>query len=230
MKLYNSDCIEVLKTLPAESINLCVTDPPYRIISGGDSNGRYKKMSGRCSHSSSLTRQGKIFEHNDISFDEWLPLVYRVMKPETHTYIMTNARNLKDLWIAAENAGFAFQQLLVWEKGNVLPNKFYMNAYELILMLRKGGQRWINDMGAKNIIKIPATRNKKHPTEKPVELMKFLIEQSSGEGDTVLDLFMGCGSTGLACNGREFIGIEIDKEYYDIAAGRLGVGDEILDV
>ena len=73
---------------------------------------------------------------------------------------------------------------------------------------------------AKNIV-----GNKTHPTEKPVELLKVLIENSSNAGDIVLDPFMGTGSTGEACiqTGRKFIGIEIDREYYNIAENRLGL-------
>ena len=65
--------------------------------------------------------------------------------------------------------------------------------------------------------------NKKHPTEKPVELLKVLIENSSNEGDIVMDCFMGSGSTGIACinTNRKFVGIEIDKKYYDIAVERI---------
>lgn len=78
--------------------------------------------------------------------------------------------------------------------------------------------------GTKNILKIPnILGNKKHPTEKPVELLKVLIENSSNEGDIIMDCFMGSGSTGIACinTNRKFVGIEIDKKYYDIAVERI---------
>ena len=78
--------------------------------------------------------------------------------------------------------------------------------------------------GTKNILRIPnILGNKKHPTEKPVELLKVLIENSSNEGDIVMDCFMGSGSTGIACinTNRKFVGIEIDKKYYDIAVERI---------
>ena len=78
--------------------------------------------------------------------------------------------------------------------------------------------------GTKNILKIPnILGNKKHPTEKPVELLKVLIENSSNEGDIIMDCFMGSGSTGIACieTNRKFLGIEIDKKYYDIAMERI---------
>lgn len=221
IEIYNEDCIQGMRKLEAESVDLICTDPPYRIISGGNATGKWKysQMSGALSHESELTKKGKIFEHNDIKFREWLPEVYRVLKPNTHCYIMINPRNLKELWEEAERVGFIWQQLIVWDKGTNLPNKFYMNAYELILMLRKGRQRVINNAGCKNIITIPAAENRNHPTEKPVPLMRLLIENSTDKGEIVLDPFVGGGSTAVACQEceRSFIGYEIDENYYRIA-------------
>lgn len=239
--IYNADCLDVLKTMEGESVDCVVTDCPYHIVSGGCTNdavkiGRYREAGGVLNHkqyeATALseeraihnTRKGKIFEHNDIEFDDWLPEIYRVLKDKAHCYIMINPRNLKELWGGAEKAGFTFQNLLVWDKGNTTPNKYYMNAYELILMLRKGGAKNINNMGTKNILRIPnITRVKKHPTEKPVELMKVLIENSTNENDVVVDPFMGAGATGVACNelNREFIGVEIDEKYFRIAQERI---------
>ena len=82
----------------------------------------------------------------------------------------------------------------------------------------------LNNMGTKNILSIPNIRgNKTHPTEKPIELMKILIENSSNENDIVLDPFFGTGSTLLACvnTHRHYIGYEIDDNYFDIACQRL---------
>lgn len=81
-------------------------------------------------------------------------------------------------------------------------------------------------MGTKNILRVPnIIKVKKHPTEKPTELMEILIANSSNPGDTVMDSFMGVGSTGVACQklGRKFIGIEIDEKYFNIAKERLKV-------
>jgi site-specific DNA-methyltransferase (adenine-specific) len=99
-----------------------------------------------------------------------------------------------------------------------------MNAYEMILMLRKGKAKNINIMGSKNIIRVPnITRIKQHPTEKPVDLMRLLIENSSQKGEIVLDPFMGVGGVGLACKrtNRGFIGVEIDEKYFNIAKQRI---------
>lgn len=174
--------------------------------------------------STTYAKQGKLFKHNDIKFEEWLPEIYRVLKQDTHCYIMVNARNLTELQKKAEKVGFKFQNILIWFKNNATPNKYYLNAYEMILMLRKGKAKNINNMGTKNVLQINnIIGNKKHPTEKPVELMKILVENSTSGGDTVLDPFMGSGSTGVACKqtNRDFIGIEIDEKYFNIAKDRI---------
>lgn len=222
IKLYNENCLDRLKVMADRSVDCIVTDCPYRIVAGGCTNIK-DRLGGFLNTESDLVKAGKIFGNNGIEFSDWLPEVYRVLKDGTHCYIMINPRNLKDLWAEAEKVGFVFQNLLVWDKGNVTPNKWYMQAYELILMLRKGKARNINNMGEQNILRVPnIVRKKQHPTEKPVELMMILIENSTKEGEVVLDPFMGVGGTGIACKklNRSFIGIEIDKKYYDIAVER----------
>lgn len=227
--LRNADCLDVLKRIPDESIDLVVTDCPYKIVQGGCTNiPRKDEPSGIFNRRSTFTqanaKSGKLFDNNDIEFKDWLPDVYRVLKDGTHCYIMINARNLKDLQQAAEDVGFKFQNILIWNKGNVTPNRYYLNSYEMILMLRKGKARNINNMGCKNIIDIKnIIGGKLHPTEKPVELNEIFIENSSNEGDLVLDPFMGVGACGLACEklNRNFIGIEIDKKYFQIAYERI---------
>ncbi len=235
----------MLKIIADNSVDLIVTDPPYKIIAGGVTIEVKKNECGgilqkrAISHGSRLgnkwikknigdvpaaVRQGKMFPNNDIAFSEWLPEVYRVLKEGCHCYIMINGRNLKELQIEAERAGFKYVNLLIWKKNNKTPNCFYMQQCEFILLLRKGKARHINNRGTSNCFEISNIIGKKlHPTEKPVELMKIFIENSSIVGDTVLDPFMGVGSTGVACMTlkRNFIGIEIDKEYFNIARKRI---------
>lgn len=228
-ELYNGDCLDVLKNIPDESIDLVVTDCPYHIVKGGCTNiPRKDETGGILNRRNTFIREdvtnGKIFKNNDIEFDDWLPDVYRVLKDGTHCYIMINARNLKELQDEAEKVGFKFQNIIIWNKGNATPNRYYLNAYEMILMLRKGKAKNINNMGTKNIIDIKNIRgNKQHPTEKPVELNKIFIENSSNEGEIVLDPFMGVGACGVACLelNRKFLGIEIDENYYNIAFNRI---------
>ena len=223
------DCLKLMKNIPDGSIDLVVTDCPYHIVSGGCTTGAYGNMSGTISRTKSNEnidnmKSGKIFDYNDIEFKDWLPDLYRTLKDNTHCYIMINARNIKELQLEAEKVGFKFQNILVWKKNNATPNRYYLNNCEFILMLRKGKAKNINNMGTKNVLEIPnIIGKKKHPTEKPVELMKILIENSSNEKDVVIDPFMGVGATGIACKelNRNFIGIEIDEKYFEIAKNRI---------
>lgn len=226
--LMQGDCLEVMKTIPDESIDLILTDCPYHIISGGCTNiPRKDEPSGIFNRRNTFTQKnaknGKLFDFNDIEFKEWLPEAYRVLKNNSHIYIYINARNLKELQQTAENVGFKFQNIIIWNKGNSTPNRYYLNAYEMILMLRKGSAKNINNMGTKNIIDIKNIRGKTHPTEKPVELNKIFISNSTNENETVLDMFMGTGSCGIACKelNRNFIGIELDEKYFEIAKQRI---------
>lgn len=249
-KIINDDCLNVLKNIPDNSIDLVCTDCPYRICSGGCTTGIYGNDSKKREYvkdfetgrlllkgtkhinlggtvfndDSKYVRAGTLFAKNDIKFEDWLPEMYRVLKDNTHCYIMINGRNLAELQKQAEKVGFKYQNLLVWEKGNATPNKFYLNACEFILMLRKGGERWINNMGSKTILKVPnIIGGKAHPTEKPVGLMEILIANSTNENDIVLEPFAGGGSTCIAARNlkRRFIGIEIDEEYCKVANKRL---------
>ena len=221
VNLYNDDCLKVMQSIPDNSVDCVVTDCPYHIVSGGCTN--VKNKPGTTFYQSNA-KSGKLFDNNDIEFEKWLPDVYRVLKDNSHCYIMINGRNLKDLQTQAEKVGFVFQQLLVWNKGNATPNRYYLNACEFILMLRKGGAKNINNMGTKNILSIPNIKGgKSHPTEKPVDLMSIMIENSTNLGEVVLDPFMGSGATGVACvnTNRKFIGIELDENYFNVAQERI---------
>ena len=218
--LRNQDCMEFMKEIPDNFVDLIVTDPPYKIITGGDKNGK-----------NSVRPQGilrgnrKLFKNNQIKISEWMPELYRVLKCNAHCYVFSNSLNLKDMLNLSEQCGFKLVNLLVWEKNNCTPSQYYMKNCEYVLLLRKGKAKWINNIGASktvhrfnNIIS-----NKTHPTEKPVELMRFYIENSSNENDIVLDPFMGAGSTGVACieTNRRFIGCEIEKSYFETVKDRI---------
>ena len=122
-----------------------------------------------------------------------------------------------------------FQNLLVWNKSNSggTPNKYYMQKCEFILMLSKRPARNINDMGTPNLLSVPNIIGKgeegHHPTEKPIELLKVMIRNSTNVGDIVLDPFAGSGSTLVAAKQleRQYIGYEIDEKYYKLALHNL---------
>ena len=216
--LYCADFLDISKTIPDESIDLIVTDPPYKCISGGKPHLK-TQPSGILSKN-----DGKIFVHNEIQPEDYLSEFYRILKPNTHFYIMTNTLNIKRFLNLAEQVGFKLHNILIWKKNNATPNRWYMKNCEYILFFRKGKAKQINNPGTKQVLEIDNIKGKKlHETEKPVQLMQVLVENSSQAGDLVLDPFMGSGSTGVACKNtnRHFCGIEIDKKYFNIAKNRI---------
>lgn len=221
-----------LRQLSDNSIDCLVTDPPYKIVSGGCTKPLGGVLgsvtSGILNRNINNVKTGSLFDYNSLSFAEWMPEVYRVLKPKSHAYIFISGRRLNELTNEALKTGFIWQNLLVWKKQNVTPNKWYMNQCEFILMLRKGGAKNINDMGSTTCLEfLNPTGNKTHPTEKPVDLLKHLILNSTKENETVLDPFMGTGNTGIACidTNRNFIGFEIDTKFFKFAENKLNFVD-----
>lgn len=223
IKLMKGDCLLRMKEIPDGSVDCVITDCPYKIVSGGCSTKNFDCNGVLSIHNKNI-KTGKLFDENDISFSEWLPELYRVLNDDTHCYIMINSRNLKELQINAEQVGFIFQNLLVWDKGNKTPNRYYMQQLEFILMLRKGNAKTILNAGTGNLLSFKnPVGNKLHPTEKPVQLLEILVENSTQPNQVVLDPFIGSGSTGIAClnTGRNFIGIEKDENYFKLAKDRI---------
>ena len=215
--LYNGDCLEVLKNIPDNSIDLIATDPPYRTTSRGSCGGTGGILKD------TLNMKGKVFSHNDVKISDWIKDVYRVLKEDRHCYIMTNNVNLNEYLTVIKKAGFNIFKTLIWKKDNCITNPYYMDSHEYIIFCRKGKAVRINNCGTKSVLEIPNPKNKTHPTEKPIDLMRILIENSSDEHDMILDPFMGTGSTGVACinTNRNFIGIELDERYFKIAENRI---------
>lgn len=232
IKIKCSDMLLELRQLSDNSIDCLVTDPPYKIVSGGCTKPLGGVLgsvtSGILNRNINNVKTGSLFDYNSLSFAEWMPEVYRVLKPKSHAYIFISGRRLNELTNEALKTGFIWQNLLVWKKQNVTPNKWYMNQCEFILMLRKGGAKNINDMGSTTCLEfLNPTGNKTHPTEKPVDLLKHLILNSTKENETVLDPFMGTGNTGIACidTNRNFIGFEIDTKFFKFAENKLNFVD-----
>ena len=239
--LFCDDCLEVMKKIPDGSVDLIVTDPPYPTTSrgnAGNSGGMLQK---------DINKKGQVFTHNNINCSEYAPEFYRVLKDGSHCYVMTNHVNLinmlntfTDLRTKEEKEqgvkpyGFHFIKSLVWNKGNKIMGQYYMSQFEYILFFRKGKGVKINFCGTPDILNVPNKKTKGvdgnniHDTEKPIELMRILIANSSKPQDVVLDAFMGVGSTGVACidTNRKFIGIELDEQYFEIAKERISTAEE----
>ena len=222
-KIINENAIEFMKTIGNESIDLIVTDPPYKVTPKGCAGNSGGMMTTK------ETMKGKIFKHNDIKPIDYIPEFYRLLKDGSHCYIMTNHVNLQEMLNVATECGFHFIKSLVWNKGNKIMGRFYMSQFEYILFFRKGKGKKINKCGTADILNVPNKKTKDengknlHDTEKPVELMKILVENSSQVGELVLDPFVGVGATAIACKelDRQYIGVELDEHYYNIAVNRI---------
>jgi len=222
-KIYNEDCLEGMKRIPDEYVNLLVTDPPYKLTKRGNCGN----MSGYWVEE--LTLQGKVFSNNDIDIESYINELFRILKDDSHCYIMCNNLNLPHFLDVIDKSEFKFIKNLIWDKQKKICGRYYMNQFEYIIMLRKGKERTVNNCGIGDILSISAAKTKKkngeniHNSEKPISLMQILITQSTDAGDIVLDPFMGSGTTAIACmnTNRNFIGFELNKEYYDIANRRI---------
>lgn len=220
LKLFCDDCLKIIKQMEDNSISCVITDPPYKIVSGGCTN---KAVTYTGTKNNEL-KNGTLFNKNNIKFEDWLPLLYDKVKDGAHIYIMCNDRNMRDLLNVAYDSKFKLLNILTWKKTKHNPNRYYLKNSEFIVMLRKGKAVNINNMGTFQVLEIPNVEKKLYPSEKPVELMKILVANSSNDGDTILDPFMGAGSVGIACSeigNRNFIGIEIDEKYFKIAKERI---------
>lgn len=221
--LYWGDALQLLAALPDDSIDLIATDPPYRVISGG--NGPSSKWHQGVNGSILAANDGKIFRHNDVAISDYMPQFFRVLKPGTHCYVMINNLNLRELLNVAADCGFGFHNLLRWDKNTANANRWYMKDCEYTGFFYKKPAKSINRPGDKQGFASKTLRgpDKLHPTQKPIDLMTHYVTNSSDPGAVVLDPFAGAGSTLIAAAESErcFIGCELDPAYYLSAIGRL---------
>jgi DNA modification methylase len=217
MKLYNADCLDVLKEMPDNSVDLVVTDPPYEVeIKGGGAIGKNKFFEEIESLSNGFS-------------NEVLDELCRVMK-KINCYFFCSQKQIIQLYDYFVNERKCNWNLLTWHKTNPIPacgNK-YITDTEFILFFREKGVKVYGSYETKKTYYVTPLNTKdkklyKHPTCKPVDILQNFIINSSQENEVVLDPFMGSGSTGVAClnTNRNFIGIELDKKYFEIAKERL---------
>lgn len=203
------------------SIDLVLTDPPYMINT---------KSAG-----------GKIDPWADYVnaafwYAEWIKQARRVLKPTGSLWSFLNWRSFVTFQKASAMLEWPIESVLVWDKGILGPGgiKGLRPSYELIAIWAMP-EFAIEDRSLADIqrFKWQTTKPTGHPAEKPVSLAKWIIEHSTREGDTVLDMFMGSGTTGEACvvTKRNFIGMELSERYFEMAQRRIGQaienGDQI---
>lgn len=217
--LYQADIKDIYKLLP--KAHCIVTDPPYRLTSGGSGESpQHNKMRG--GWMAGYSNNGCPIEC-DITWPEILEICYDLSATNADVYLMANDKNLLPCLEASRNAGFGIHNILVWDKISATANRWYMKNCEYIAYLWKGKARTINDCGSKQLVRLRQIDETSHPTEKPVALMEHYVLNSTNPNGTVIDPFMGSGTTGVASvkNNRNFIGVEKTKEYFDIAVKRI---------
>lgn len=215
--LYLGDCRDIIPTIP--KVDLVATDAPYLLTSGGDIQARRDTFGGWLG---SYGNSGEVVECK-ITWPEIMRLGFDALGADGDAYFMANDKNVNLAWNAALEAGFSVHNLLVWDKTTAVMNRWYMKNLEFVLYCWKGRAKMIRDPSSKQLATVPNARDDGHPTVKPVELMAHYIRNSSDFGQTVLDPFMGIGSTGSAAVSlrRRFIGIEIEQKYFDLACRRI---------
>ena len=219
MKLYLGDCLEVMKEIPSNSVDLVVTDPPYLIAY--KTGHRKDKSHPFCSEIQG-DRDRELISNS-------IKELYRILKEDSAMYIFCSWKSVEYFKAQVIEAGFSIKNLIVWVKNNWTAGDLqagFGQQYELILLCNKG-RKCFNGKRLTDVWHFDRVSGKKqvHQNEKPVDLLMQCIEKHSNEGDTVLDAFMGVGSTGVACKmlNRNFIGIEIEEGYFKVAKERLGV-------
>ena len=222
-KLINGNAIEIMKTLKDESIDAIITYPPYNI--------------SRDNNFATMGRAGIDFGEWDKDFDltSWIKVAEPLLKKGGNIVIFNDWKNMTNITQSLEENGFDVKDLIRWKKTNPMPrnrDRRFITDYEVAVWAVKKGAKWTFNRLSETY-EIPeilgrlTPKSEKiyggHPTQKPIYVMKWLIERLTNEGDVVLDPFMGSGTTGVACKelNREFIGIELDEKYYNIAYNRI---------
>ena len=229
INLYKGDCLEKMKDIPDGSIDAIITDPPY-----GTTACKWD----------SVIDFGLMWEQLNRIIKPNGAIVLHSSQPFTSALIMSNVKKYRHQWVWNKNnsAGFATAKIRPFAicEDIIVFGLNKVNYYPQMTtgkMRKKGGYSSSDNYGLKptvsyndqyypkNLINISnaSQKGKKHPTQKPIELMEYLIKTYTNENETVLDFTMGSGSTGVAAKNtsRNFIGIEQDQKYFKIAEERI---------
>jgi len=215
--LMQGDCLERMKDIPDGSVDMVLTDPPYNIARKNNFN--------------TMGRSGIDFGEWDKGADlfSYLDECYRVLNKDGSLVVFNAWRNLGDIARYAEDLGFITKDMLRLEKTNPMPrnrDRRYITDYECALWLTMPKAKWTFNRQSDSYQRpkfIHSIDKGLHPTQKSLGLIIELLRIHTNEGDTVIDPFMGSGTTGVAAinTNRNFIGIELDKDYFDIAESRI---------
>ena len=240
-KIYNMDCIDGMRDIPDDTIDLVITDPPFA-INFKAKRSNYNRTAGRV-----LEGYNEISKEQYYDFTiKWMGEVYRVLKESGSMYVFSGWNNLKEILSAIDELGFLPVNHIIWKYqfGVVTKRKFVTSHYHCLYVCKDDSKRKFfpysrfdkkargkdgkslhySDKEDVWVIKREYwTGDQKTPTKLPAELIKKILEYSSEEGDIILDPFLGSGQVAVISKilNRQYIGFEIVKEYYDFAKTRL---------
>lgn len=227
------DAIGCLKELPDTSVDFIITDPPYNL-------GLFMKKRGtnmnklRDGHFAASGWDDLDFCDWELEMDKLFSECHRVLKKKGNLIMFMSIIKVETLIALAEKHNFYYKTVGVWHKTNPIPrnmNLHFINSTETWIYLVNSGTtgtfnnkgKAIHDFVETATISTKERKFGKHPTQKPIGLLNHFIEILSNEDDLVLDPFMGSGSTGVSCRelNRRFIGIELNKDYFELAQKRI---------
>lgn len=254
-KIFNMDCLEGMRQMPDNSVDLVVADPPYNLSKGAkwkwDNSVALKGMGGDWNK--------VMADWDDMSFEEywdftlqWITEAKRILKPTGSLWIFGTYHNMGMINVICQMTEVEIINEIVWFKRNAFPNlsgRRFTASHETILWAHSGRKKrqyyydyefiknadfpedLIKQQGKqmRTVWDIPNNKTKeelaygKHPTQKPIRLLKRIILSTSKEGDLVFTPFSGSGSECVAAKkcGRQYCGFEVNKEYYNISKERL---------
>lgn len=237
VQLMHGDCLELMKDIPDSSVDLIVTDPPYEIVAGGTGGAfgadkrNYHKQYADLDADKSKTGRIVCSGFDVAILDEMCRIMKRI-----NAYIWCSKSQVRKLLDYFEDCG-CVTDILTWHKTNPTPtcNNTYLSDTEYLIFAREKGVRLYGSYSTKKKYYVTPTNKADkskfgHPTIKPLDIARNLIINSSIEGAVVCDPFMGSGTTGVACveTGRQFIGMELDQGYFDIAVMRIAEAERVM--
>ena len=229
MTLLQGDCLELIKQVPSNSVDLILIDPPYEI--SRPTNFQSGEETGRDTDRFRISMDFGEWDKNFTGLEVVIKEGYRILRKGGTMicfYDLWKIETLKNLY---DSNKFKQVRFIEWMKTNPVPINskinYLTNAREVAVSAIKGSKPTFNSSYDNGLYSYPICAGKErtiHPTQKPLSLITDLVLKHSNEGDTVLDCFMGSGTTGVACKNtnREFIGMELDEKYFEIACNRIG--------
>jgi site-specific DNA-methyltransferase (adenine-specific) len=222
-KLMQGDCLELMKTIPDGSVDMVLTDPPY----GMDYQSNRRTVTEKFSKISN--------DDGLLWLDDFVDECWRVMSHDSAAYVFCSWHKV-DVFKTAFERKFKIKNIIVWVKNNHGSGDLkaaYAPKHEFVLYMHKGRSLFRSGR-TPDVISADKVSGAKmvHPTEKPIKLLERFAVNNSDEGDTILDPFMGSGTTGVACmnTNRKFIGIELDEGYFQIAKDRINAVEKELSL